>query len=113
MYLSILIGLVVFLAAGVWQYTKEHGLKWSMVIANIGMDFFLVYGYLWVVKSESGFKPWALNIGTFFGLATFGAYYLDDWLLKKREGGEAKPATIKVQKKTSGHAKRGGSRGWL
>ena len=114
MYLAILLGAIAGTVIGNYQFTKEHGFKWSMTIGNVAMIFFLICGYLWLVKSESGFKGLSLNIATGLGLLTFGGYYLDDYLLKKKGGvGVAPPKTTKaeVPKKSGGRAKRGGSRG--
>jgi len=114
MYLAILLGAIIGTVIGSYLFTKEHGFKWSMVIGNAAAIFFLICGYLWLVKSESSFRGLSLNIATVLGLLTIGAYYLDDQILKKKGGGGvASPSADKtgVPRKTGGRAKRGGNRG--
>ena len=118
MWLGLLLALIVGSLIGSYQFIKEHGLKWSMVIGSLGFTFFLIYGYLWVVKSESAFKTISLDIGVVLGLLCFGAYFLDDWLLKKKDsaGIASASSTSSKKKKISpkrGKATRGGGRGWL
>lgn len=117
MYLGLLIGLFLFFGYSAYHFMKENGFKCFMLAAAIGTDFILIAGYLWLVRSESSFRPWAMHIGGFFGALTIAGYFIDDWLLKKREGGTEKTAVntgkATAKKKTTIRAKRGGIRGWF